>query len=90
MIIQLGNHAPQDGRTDVDGVTHHEPMEGRRVTSVHVPAGTPLAEVLATVTGPRGVWANHCAEGSPAWVASDEVCPTTSRPPTTPPTGRLA
>lgn len=49
-----------------------EPLEGKRVTSISFPPGTPFTEALVTVTHQtRGIWANHSA-GPPDWVESDD------------------
>lgn len=62
----------------ISGTNLHRPLEGKRTLVVRFPDGTPLGEILTSVTVPkRGIWANWSQEISdqvyhpPAWVTCD-------------------
>jgi len=75
MQVLLGNETAQHavGRDDNDAVIH-EPLDGNRITAVHIPDDYTLAEAFQCVTAPDGVWAHHGQpDTKPVWVESDSV-----------------
>jgi hypothetical protein len=76
--VLLGNPAAKDAASG-------DPLDGDRVTTVHIPDTYTLLEAVATVTAPDGVWARHTQHQTPddagegaapaavpaAWVESD-------------------
>lgn len=62
MHVKLGNHAPLDRDTQ---------LEGWAVTDVSIPDNYTLLEAVSAVTAADGVWKHHSADEAPAWVWSD-------------------
>lgn len=73
MLLHLGNSAalePQPGTT-TDGETPPEPVriEGPQVTTLEVPASTPLDAALTEI---KNAWALHSASDAPDWVDGND------------------
>ncbi|MUN41419.1 hypothetical protein [Actinomadura litoris] len=69
--VYLGNRDAVEVTHDDHGRETRTPLPGNRCTTVQPPAGTSMAEIFATITAPRGVWAYH-SDSAPAWVASTD------------------
>ena len=69
MFVAMGNTAAVEIR---DG--QRLSLPGNRVTSVLLPDEPyTTGELIATVTAPDGIWANHSDEPAPAWVEADDA-----------------
>ena len=74
-VVRLGNAAPKHQVTRVvDGevAAVDEPLDGNRVTTVHVPDSYTRQEAIRTVSHDDGVWKRHSAAPGPDWVESDD------------------
>lgn len=55
----------------LSSLVRYRPIEGRQITTVAVPDGTPLLEALNTIVAAGdGVWDHH-SDAPPAWIESD-------------------
>lgn len=82
MRVLIGNSAPKEAYRDGDGVLCHRPVDGARITTVHVPDTYTLLEQVAAVTAPDGVWNHHSqgdnvADSTPDWIQADDTTLTT-------------
>jgi hypothetical protein len=74
--VLLGNSAAKEAYLDAKGTLRHKPLEGARVTTVHIPDTYSLLEAVAVVTAQDGVWNHHSrgdnvTDSTPDWVESD-------------------
>lgn len=74
MRVVLGNRHAIVRTVDDDGTETTTPgPKGKQATVIDLSPDDTLVESYLAITGPRGAWAFHAAEGkTPAWVASDE------------------
>jgi hypothetical protein len=73
MLLLLGNSSalePQPGTT-TDSESRQEPVriEGDQVTTIEVPATTPLDAALTEI---KNVWALHSSADAPDWVDGND------------------
>lgn len=69
-IVYIGNRDAFELVTDPEtGERTHRVLEGKRCTTVRIPADFTLMEAAQCITHPQGAWAAH-STGRPAWVAS--------------------
>lgn len=67
----LGNDTPRELVTKSDGSSEYKLLGFASTTSVDIPLGISLLEVINSVTLPNGIWDRHSDDSSPAYVSSD-------------------
>jgi hypothetical protein len=77
MLVQLGNSAPKEAYRDEDGNLRHRPVEGARVTTIHIPDSYTPIEAFSAVTAQDGAWNHHTqgddpADVNPDWLECDD------------------
>jgi hypothetical protein len=71
VLVLLGNSAPKEAYRDPDGALRHRPVEGARVTTIHIPDSYTPIEAFSAVTAQDGAWNHHTQGDDPADVTPD-------------------
>lgn len=59
MIVQLGNDQALD---------RGQPLDGNRITTVDIPTGWSVADVVRSISHADGLWSRHSAADKPVWI----------------------